>query len=93
VNQKTLRIKKVFYDKIKTGEKNTEYRSDKLYYQRLFAKKVTSVILHYQARKYLLVEVLEINRIPKPERFKNSEILTTDYVYEIKIGQRQELFT
>lgn len=54
----TLRIKKKFFDLIKSGEKEIEYREIKPYYERHVRRgRVDRLKLHYQGTETLIVEV------------------------------------
>jgi ASC-1-like (ASCH) protein len=79
----SLRIKKVYFDKIKSGEKTVEYRKNSKFYRRLFAKKITSLTFHYQKPPQLTVKILDIRLIKKPAKFANDETLPTKKIYAI----------
>ena len=48
--QLTLRIKKVYLDQIRSGEKKIEYRANTPYYNKIFKNKsqYKRILLHYQ---------------------------------------------
>ena len=82
----TLRIKKVFFDEIKSGEKKVEYRSVKDFYERLFeGRPISKLILHYQKSARLVVEVKDIDIIRRP-KFLDSESFTPR-VFAIQLGR------
>lgn len=87
-----LRIKKRYYDQIKSGYKAVEYRSMKPYYIRRFENKnIQRVIFHYQKKIYLLTEVQKIETIECPEHIKNLGIEFTPLVYAIHLANPVEL--
>lgn len=79
----TLRIKKIFFDQIVSGEKKIEYRELNDYYRTLFDTKARLIHFHYQKIETLICGILSIDTIdnPKPE----SPYLKTSRVYAIAI--------
>lgn len=70
----TLRIKRVYFDQILSGEKTVEYRDVKPFYERLLQKPnaapITKLRLHYQRKRMLECDVGGIANVPTPEWFK-----------------------
>lgn len=85
-NRVTLRIKKIYFDRIESGEKIIEYRDFKPYYERIFEKGIVKeVLFHYQGIPKLLVDVENIKVIKTPKRLKESAIPFGPNVYAIKL--------
>lgn len=87
----TLRIKKQFFDEIKSGKKTKEYRSASPYYLERFLSKPTHLKLHYQGGVFLLVKIENIKIINKPDFLKNIGIQFTDKVFEISLSNPQTI--
>ena len=83
---KVLRIKKIYFEKILSGEKVFEYRSIKPYYDFLKDKDLTHLIFHYQGRKYLKVTVISVRKIKRPKSLEKSQIYFTPKVYKIGLS-------
>lgn len=84
----TLRIKKVYFDLIKSGDKKTEYRDGREYYTSLLEGPTIKYLkLHYQGAETLTVEVKSIRLVKRPARFKESIFFTTPKIYAIKLGK------
>ena len=82
----TLRIKKIFFDEIASGEKKIEYRSVKSFYTSLFeGREISKLVLHYQKKSRLVVEVKGIDVIRRP-KFLDAESFTPK-VYAIHLGR------
>jgi len=84
----TLRIKKVFLQKIRQGEKTIEYRNNSPFYRAVFKnrKQWTHLRLHYQnTSDVLIVPIKSIRLIKKPQHLSNSPFVTTDKVWAISI--------
>lgn len=65
---KTLRIKKIYLNQIKSGEKKFEYRSDKDYYEWLGSIDVPFLLqLHYQTSDRLFCKVTAVKKIKTPD--------------------------
>lgn len=79
----TLRIKKIYFDRILNNTKIVEYRSYKPFYKNL--ENATSIMFYYQTTQRLLVDVISVKIIKKPEFLNQSKINFTDQVYEILI--------
>lgn len=82
-----LRIKKVYFDAILSGQKTVEWRNGNAFYKRLLANNPTILKLHYQKPPKLLVEIKKISLVRKPTEFGNSKMLTTARVYRIELGK------
>ncbi len=69
----TLRIKRVYFDQILSGEKTIEYRDCKAFYERLFRDVTTlkTLTLHYQRARKLRADIVAITRIKTPDFFKD----------------------
>lgn len=87
----TLRIKRIWYDLIKSGEKKIEYRECKPFYDALFNEKADILKLHYQGKFHLLVEIKKIRKIKTPKKIvKMITDLGMDadmYIYAIYLGK------
>jgi ASC-1-like (ASCH) protein len=84
----TLRIKRVYFEKIKSGEKTTEYRDGRDFYVKMFeGLPIKYLKLHYQGRDTLTVEVRSIRLVKRPARFKESIFFTTPKIFAIKLGK------
>lgn len=72
----TLRIKRVYFDKILAGTKLVEYRDVKPYYERLFqdSASITTLRLHYQRGPMLEARVDSVRRIPRPAHLDSTGI-------------------
>lgn len=86
---KTLRIKKVYFEKILAGEKTREYRADSDYYNAIFReiKAPFNLRLHYQGGVFLDVKVTSLRKIRRPERIK-PENVPTRLCYELVLDPR-----
>ena len=84
----TLRIKKVYFDKILSGEKKVEYRDLKDYYVKLFeGQEIGALKLHYQGQESLIIDVEKIELIEKPENL-NQSFFTSSKVFAIYLGSK-----
>ncbi len=83
----TLRIKKIYMDRIRVGEKSVEYRKNSPYYRALLKKSPTTLLLHYQKRERLLVQVTSVRLIKRPKRFAADDSLPTRQIFAIKLGR------
>lgn len=89
---RTLRIKKIYFDRILSGEKKAEYRDYKPFYTSLLEPIPTWIIFHYQnPRDKLIARVLGVEVIDTPERLKVSAIPFGEKVYEIKLGRIKKI--
>ena len=86
----TLRIKKKYYDLIKSGEKTTEYRDEKEYYTRIFREKPTLLKLHYQDTNFLIAEIKYIRLILTPDFLKTTGIPFGRRVFAIELTKIKE---
>lgn len=82
----TLRIKRVYFDRILNGEKKREFRKVSPYYEALFSKKPKTLKLHYQQAAKLEVEVLKIRKIKTPKHL-DPALGFGDRVFEIRLGR------
>jgi ASC-1-like (ASCH) protein len=84
----TLRIKRKYFDAIKSGEKTAEYRDGKDFYVSLFeGPRVKFLKLHYQGRETLVVRVKSIRLIARPKRFVDSPMFSTKKIFKISLGR------
>lgn len=82
----TLRIKKVYFDQIASGEKKTEYRSYKDFYTRIFEGfEIKRLVLHYQSSRRVVAEVKRIDLIPRPSFLDAASF--TSKVFAIRLGR------
>ena len=88
---KTLRIKRVYLERILSGEKKIEYRDYKDFYHGYLTPNTTHLILHYQSPKKILVEVKKIEVIKTPDTLKASKIIFGAKVYAIHLGRSREI--
>lgn len=80
----TLRIKKIYFDAIRRGEKTYELRDDTDYYRRMFeGRKIEQVMLHYQSPERLYVQVKSVNRIKTPP---TSTLMKNEYCWKLTLG-------
>lgn len=86
MERRTLRIKKVYFDAIKNGEKKYEYRTLKPYYERLFAGLKTPFLLnlHYQGTESLTVYIDEIKICRRPKSV-DPLIIPTARCYRLRV--------
>lgn len=85
----TLRIKRVYFDLIASGEKTIEYRDAKPYYDKMLSRKgITQLKLHYQQKRQMLCEVKRIRKIrtPKSEYTSDPDVPFSEYVYAIHVA-------
>ena len=88
----TLRIKRVYFDKILSGEKRVEYRHFKDYYVKMFEGYEPTVLrLHYQQGPMLQVGIKSIKVIPTPERLLNSPLSFGRVVFAISLKGKAKL--
>lgn len=82
----TLRIKKVYFDQILSGEKTIEYRDVKPFYVRIFSNhEIKQLKLHYQSSRQMTVEVVKITQIKTPRFLLDTGIPFSSKVFEIKL--------
>lgn len=84
----TLRIKKVYLDEIANGLKKVEYRRDNEYYANIFSRTYSTLTLHYQSKRRLVVEILNVKKIAIPKKHVNSPFLKgTNKCWGIYLGK------
>lgn len=83
----TLRIKKIYFDRILSNEKKIEYRDFKSFYFKLSSGDVQYIRFHYQANIFIICEILKIEIIDTPEHLKKSNIRFGPAVYAIYLGK------
>jgi ASC-1-like (ASCH) protein len=83
----SLRIKKIYMDRIRAGTKTVEYRKNSEFYRRMFRRKIKTLTLHYQRRERLTVEVKCVRLIARPKRFVGDDMLPTEKIYAISLGK------
>lgn len=70
----TLRIKRIYFDQILSGEKTVEYRDAKPFYDRMLNQDtkapITKLRLHYQRERMLECDVAGVALVPTPDWFK-----------------------
>lgn len=89
---RVLRIKRIYFDRILSGEKKSEFRDAKPYYTSLLEPKPDFILFHYQnPRDKIIARVLSVEKIPTPERLKVSAIPFGPEVYEIKLGKVKKI--
>lgn len=81
-----LRTRKVYIDRILSGEKRIEYRSYKPFYKGLERKGLKYVRFHYQTNQSWIVRIERIDVIKTPAHLKNSPINFGSKVYAIHLG-------
>jgi hypothetical protein len=88
---RTLLIKKKYYDLIKSGIKNVEYRAHNKYYKKLFKNKVNYIKFHYQGKCHIYAEVFRLELIKTPKSIKiqakNEGIKIGNKIYRILLGK------
>lgn len=82
----TMRIKRIFLERILSGEKTVEYRDCKPFYAFLQSPDIKYIRLHYQTNVSWVFEVKGISIIDTPERLKKSLIPFGPKVYAIRLG-------
>ncbi len=89
----TLRIKKIYFDKILEGAKRIEYRHYREYYLSIFSskKKISKLRLHYQSGKMLEIGVQSIKVRPTPEHLFNSPLKFGRIIFEIKLKGKAKI--
>lgn len=81
----TLRIKRIYFDAIRRGEKTYELREHTEHYQKKFdGKKIDVVMFHYQSGDRLYVEVEKIRLIDTPS---TSTLMKTKKCYRMFLGK------
>ena len=83
----TLRIKKIYFDRILINEKKIEYRDFKSFYYKLSSGSIEYIRFHYQSNIFIISEILKIEIIDTPEHLKNSNIRFGPAVYAIYLGK------
>ena len=84
----SLPIKKVYLESIIRGEKKFEYRADKPFFRKLFAKPATRLWLHCYSKNGVLVEILSISLVENPyPKGKRPDFLNTPMVFAISLGR------
>lgn len=82
-----LRIKKVYFDQIKTGLKDVEYRADSVFYRNRFSRSYDQVEYYYGPNDRLIVNIVKIERVPNPiAEAHRPPFLNTDYVFAIHMN-------
>jgi hypothetical protein len=85
----TLRIKRVYFDQILSGEKSIEYRDVKPFYERMFERNasIKTLTLHYQRGRKLICDVIAVHRMPTPDWFadENDGIVFGPETYAIHV--------
>jgi hypothetical protein len=82
----TLRIKRVYFDAIKRGEKTYELRSDTEYYRsRLQGKDYTTIMLHYQRPQRVYAKVVSIERVRTPAGI-DTKVISTPWCWKINLS-------
>ncbi len=85
----TLRIKKIYFDRILSGEKKVEYRDFTPYYKRLIRDRqepLNYLYLHYQDTRGLVVKVTGVKVVKTPQSLKESKIPFGPKVFKIDLG-------
>ena len=88
---KIIRIKKIFFNRILTGEKTIEWRDYKDFYKRLFSPKPTHLIFHYQSKEKIIVTVKKIQIVKRPSILNNSIIPFGEKVFKISLGEVKKI--
>ena len=86
----TLRIKRVYFEAIKSGEKKIEYRDNTMFYRKFFVRgdAISNIVFHYQnPQDKIKVAVKEIYVIQKPDFLKDSKLVRTESVFAIQLGE------
>jgi len=80
-----LPIKKIYYEEIKSGVKKIEYRNYTKFFKNAFNKNPKKIRLHYYANNYIDCNIIKIDLVNIPKRFKDSSFLYTSKVYAVHI--------
>jgi ASC-1-like (ASCH) protein len=82
----TLRIKQVYFDQIRTGEKTYELRSNTEYYRRMLeGREYSQLMLHYQRPQRLYAKIKSIRLIDTPAGI-DRKVITTDKCWRIDVS-------
>lgn len=79
-----LRIKKIYFDQILSGEKSIEYRQNSKFFQTRLSKKIHKVILICGPR-IIHAMVTKIELIDKPMHLMNLPFLPTPKIFAIHL--------
>ncbi len=85
----SLRIKKIYFDRILEGTKKVEYRACKDFYTRMLDETegpIKRLVLHYQSARRLIVKVKRIDLIETPGHLDRT-LIPTEQVYAIHLGK------
>ena len=83
---KTLRIKKVWFEAIASGEKSIEYRADKPFYGWLSTIEVPfKLVLHYQKPPRITKTVAKVELIKRPD-WIDPTLCPTDLVWALHLS-------
>lgn len=82
----SLRIKKIYFDQIKSGEKTTEYRSDSDFYRvRLMNENPPTEVVLCCGRSILRRKIKKIELIKKPQFLESFDFLKGKNVFAIHL--------
>lgn len=68
--EKSLRIKKIYFEQIRSGTKLNEYRSVKTFYKRFFRDRIDFIHFHYQQSARLKCKVRDIRVVRTPSALR-----------------------
>jgi ASC-1-like (ASCH) protein len=75
--QLTLRIKRVYFEQIRSGEKKFELRADNDYYKRRFTgQSYDTLMLHYQKEQRLYCDIVSISKVTTPANIPKDVVPT-----------------
>ena len=87
-NTVTIRIKRIFFDRIASLEKKLEWRANTEHWTKHFSKNPKFAKFHFQQPgRFLIIEILAIDLVPRPERFEKVPYLQTSRLFRITLGQ------
>lgn len=82
-----LRIKKQYFDEIRKGIKDIEYRADSVFYRKRLNRPYSQIELNFGTQKKLKAKIDKIERVinPLPEDERPS-FLNTEFVFAIYLS-------
>lgn len=87
-NTVTIRIKQIFFDRIASLEKKLEWRANSTHWSNHFNKNPKFAKFHFQRPGiFLIVEILAIDLVQRPERFEKVPYLQTPELFRITLGK------
>ena len=79
-----LRIKRIYFDQILSGEKNCEYRDFNPRYKNLL--NASEVLLHYQHERKLVADVVDVSVVDTPPELARSGLNFSNRVIKVQLA-------